>query len=412
MCTPPRGLRGWGCPRRAAGPSVPLSADTVSRPPPPPPWLGWGSSGAPACGEKRRGFELAPRPRAFRGRCLPPSRASSRRKRSLGGCWPLGLVVGGWGTVSRHVAGVGGPRWVVWAVWGRVAGPPSFHRPALGGRCLLASGRPRAPPALPPPTRLCGAFLPRRASAVRARFPATTALAPTRRDGRLAPEAESVCASAPRGRVPRRRPAGRRGVCPPLRALPPGCGRAAARAPEPPAARGRGLWRRWGREGDEGVRGASVARVGLRRPCAPQPPATRPPPSTSPARPRPVRPVTAGSCSRPAPPRCLPLPACPPAARCSHRPAPAAPARPPAAALRGATGGPEVVCVCVWGGGARWRTVPRACVWRGGGAKEGGPGRSAAGSLRPLLGTLLAGALNRARARPPRRDLRSDVATR
>ena len=27
-----------------------------------------------------------------------------------------------------------------------------------------------------------------------------------------------------RGRVPRRRPAGRRGVCPPLRALPPGCG--------------------------------------------------------------------------------------------------------------------------------------------------------------------------------------------
>ena len=151
MCTPPRGLRGWGCPRRAAGPSVPLSADTVSRPPPPPPWLGWGSSGAPACGEKRRGFELAPRPRAFRGRCLPPSRASSRRKRSLGGCWPLGLVVGGWGTVSRHVAGVGGPRWVVWAVWGRVAGPPSFHRPALGGRCPLASGRPRAPPALPPP---------------------------------------------------------------------------------------------------------------------------------------------------------------------------------------------------------------------------------------------------------------------
>ena len=274
MCTPPRGLRGWGCPRRAAGPSVPLSADTVSLSPPPHETAsvagggGWG----PACGEERRGFELAPRPRASVVGVSPlesflaPQAASGWR-------WPLG-VVGGFGDgLAPRGGGAGGPRWVVWGAWGRVFGPPSFHRPALGGRCLPAPGRPRAPPA----PRLCGAFLPRRASAVRARFPPTPPTPPwlsPRRDGRLAPEAESVCASAPRGRVPRRRPAGRRGVCPPLRALPPGCGRAAVRAPEPPLREGV-AWGGGGGGRGSGVRAARLSPVwasaSVRAP-APRPP--------------------------------------------------------------------------------------------------------------------------------------------
>ena len=60
-------------------------------------------------------------------------------------------------------------------------------------------------------------------------------------------------------------------------------------------------------------------------------------------------------------------------------------------------------------GGRRW-SVGVLCWCAGKGGRPGAVGR---GSLCPLLGTLLAGALAaRARARPPRRDLRSDVATR
>ena len=104
------------------------------------------------------------------------------------------------------------------------------------------------------------------------------------------------------------------------------------------------------------------------------------------AGPRPVRPVTAGSCS-------------------PSRPASVSPSLSAARGRRrrrlllpeGATGG------------RRW-SVGVLCWCAGKGGRPGAVGR---GSLCPLLGTLLAGALAaRARARPPRRDLRSDVATR
>ncbi|XDB48057.1 hypothetical protein AB1E18_002835 [Capra hircus] len=198
--------------------AVDHSAQQTRRPP-----EGSVAAGEIAAREKGEGDrELAPRPlarRAFWGRSPPPGSASSRRKRPLG----VAAVGGGGrgsGTVSRHGV-VGAPRG--WRGWG--------------------SRLPVRPAGAPPLPHARGASPGRRASAARARFPATPPprLSP-RRDGRFAPEAGSACASAPRGRVPRRRPAGRRGVCPPLRALPPGCGRAAVRAPELPP-RGRGRWR-------------------------------------------------------------------------------------------------------------------------------------------------------------------------
>ena len=323
MCTPPRGLRGWGCPRRAAGPSVPLSADTVS---PPPPASVAGGGGPCLWGGEKGGCELAPRPRASVVG-VSPFESFLAPQAAFGWCWPLGCR--GLGMVSCRVAG-GGPAGVVWGVWGRVFGPPSFTVLPLAGGASRRPAGPAAPPlplrCLPSPPRVRGPCP----------LPAHPPWLSPCRDGRPAPEAESVGASAPRGRVPRRRPAGRRGVCPPLRALPPGCGRAAVRAP---AARGRGLWRRWGREGTgEGVARCVRRPFGLRRPRVPQPrPPTRPVPRPPVRRPRPVRPVTAGSCSRPAPPRCLPLCArLPPAAR---RPPP-----PPAAAAslrEGRRVGPE-----------------------------------------------------------------------
>lgn len=263
MCTPPRGLRGWGCPRRAAGPSVPLSADTVF---PPPASVAVGGGALPV-GRREGGIRARAEAPGLRGWRLP----LRELPRAASGLWVvLALGVSGVGDGLVPRGGGGGPRGWCGVVWGRVFGPPSFTvLPLAGG----ASRRPAGPAA---PPCLCGAFLPRRASAVRARSPPHPPWLSPCRDGRLAPEAESVGASAPRGRVPRRRPAGRRGVCPPLRALPPGCGRAAVRAP---AARGRGLWRRWGREGiREGVARCVRRPSGLRRLRVPQPPPPALPP--------------------------------------------------------------------------------------------------------------------------------------
>lgn len=161
MCTPPRGLRGWGCPRRAAGPSVPLSADTVF----PPPGSVAVGGGGPACGEERRGDLSSRRGPGPPWLASPPSRASSRRKRPLGGVGPWGVGGVGDGLVPR--GGGEGPAGVVWGCVGSCLRSAVVHRPALGGRCFPAPGRPRRPPCL------CGAFLPRRASAVRARSPPT-----------------------------------------------------------------------------------------------------------------------------------------------------------------------------------------------------------------------------------------------
>lgn len=209
----------------------------------------------------------------------PPGSASSRRKRPLG----VAAVGGGVGGRGRSRAtGWRGPR-------GGGGG---------GGR-VFRSARPAPPlsptPAVPPPA----AVRPRPVPASRPRPPR---LSP-RRGGRFAPEAESACASAPRGRVPRRRPAGRRGVCPPLRALPPGCGRAAVRAPElPPRGRGRG----WG-PGEIGAARCVRRPFGLRCPRVPRPSPPRPPLR----RPAP-RPSRGSRLVLPAPPR--PLPLRPPAA--------------------------------------------------------------------------------------------------
>ena len=277
-----------GCPRRASGPSVPLSADTAS----PPPRLCGPGGRRPR--EGRRGRELRLRPlacRGLRGRSLPFE--SFLAPQAAFGCHcPWG--VGGWG---RSRATRRGPAVVAGGVGSR---PPvrrrSPSRPRR--RCFPAPGRRGPPPYAALPLRC----LSRRASAARAPLPGAppARLAPGR-DGRLAPGTESACASAPRGRVPRRRPAGRRGVCPPLRALPPGCGRAAVRAPAL-SPRGRGRWRRWRSGGDvgRGARVASVARSGFGARACPDP-SSPPPRGHLAAGPRPVRPVAAGSCSPPRP---------------------------------------------------------------------------------------------------------------
>lgn len=302
--------------------------------------------------------ELAPRPPpgppGLLGSVFAPGSASSRRKRPLGVAAPG--VCRGSGTVSRHaVAGVG-PR-------------------GGGGGGVASSGPPGWRPPLP---HACGAF----PAAVRPRpVPASRPHAPRlspRRDGRFAPEAECACASAPRGRVPRRRPAGRRGVCPPLRALPPGCGRAAARAPElPPRRRGRWRWR-----GPGEIGGARC----VRRPFGLWAPARAPALSPAPSRVHlSVRPVAAGSCS---PPRLgLSLSA-------RRPPPPPPPPTPPPPPPGGATGSRGSV--------GRSVGVPRV---RGEGGRPGAVGR---GPPRlPLLGTLLAGSLAPACARALR-DATSD----
>lgn len=160
MCTPPRGLRGWGCPRRAAGPSVPLSADTVF---PPPRLRGCGGGGLPV-GRREGGIRARAEAPGLRGWRLP----LRELPRAASGLWVvLALGVSGVGDGLVPRGGGGGPRGWCGVVWGRVFGPPSFTvLPLAGG----ASRRPAGPAA---PPCLCGAFLPRRASAVRARSPPT-----------------------------------------------------------------------------------------------------------------------------------------------------------------------------------------------------------------------------------------------
>lgn len=140
MCTPPRGLRGWGCPRRAAGPSVPLSADTVS---PRPRLRGWG--GGPCLwGGEKGGFELAPRPRASVVG-VSPFESFLAPQAAFGWCWPLGCR-GCWGW-SRAAWRGGGPRGWCGVVWGRVFGPPSFTVLPLAGGASRRPAGPAAPPA-------------------------------------------------------------------------------------------------------------------------------------------------------------------------------------------------------------------------------------------------------------------------
>lgn len=274
----PPGCAAGGCPRRAR---------RALRPPKcrhgvPPKALWPRGRLPPARREKgtassRRG----PWPAGPSGVGLPPPGAPPRAASGLWVLPPSGGGGRGSGTVSRHGV-AGAPRG--WRGWG--------------------SRLPVRPAGAPPLPHARGASPGRRASAARARFPATPPprLSP-RRDGRFAPEAGSACASAPRGRVPRRRPAGRRGVCPPLRALPPGCGRAAVRAPELPP-RGRGRWRG---PGEIGAARCVRRPFGLRCPRVPRPS----PPRPALRRPAP-RPSRGSRLVLPAPPR--PLPLRPPAA--------------------------------------------------------------------------------------------------
>ena len=290
-----------GCPRRASGPSVPLSADTAS----PPPRLCGPGGRRPRAGRRGRAPRLRPLAcRGLRGRSLPFE--SFLAPQAAFGCHcPWG--VGGWG---RSRATRRGPAVVAGGVGSR---PPvrrrSPSRPRR--RCFPAPGRRGPPPYAALPLRC----LSRRASAARAPLPGAppspARLAPGR-DGRLAPGTESACASAPRGRVPRRRPAGRRGVCPPLRALPPGCGRAAVRAPAL-SPRGRGRWRRWRSGGDVG-RGRALRPSPVRASAPVRAPTLLPPrpAATSPPAPAPSVPWPPARAPRPAPPRRLPL--CPPPA--------------------------------------------------------------------------------------------------
>ncbi|XP_017900436.1 PREDICTED: basic proline-rich protein-like [Capra hircus] len=241
------------------------------------------AAGEIAAREKGEGDrELAPRPlarRAFWGRS-PPPRERLLAPQAASGCCRRRGGVGGRG--RSRATGWRGPR-------GGGGG---------GGR-VFRSARPAPPlsptPAVPPPA----AVRPRPVPASRPRPPR---LSP-RRGGRFAPEAGSACASAPRGRVPRRRPAGRRGVCPPLRALPPGCGRAAVRAPElPPRGRGRGpgeiggarcVRRPFGLRPPGGFNPAAGPAVPAARRIFPAPRASRPlhPPSL---RPSPLSPSASG----------------------------------------------------------------------------------------------------------------------
>lgn len=133
-----------GCPRRASGPSVPLSADTAS--PPPPASVAGGTS--PARGEKR-GRELAPRPLACRGLWgRSPLRELPRAASGLRVSPPLGCRGAGDGLAPPG----GGPRW--WRGWGRALRSAVVRRPALGGGvCRRPAGA-----ALRPPPSPCGAF--------------------------------------------------------------------------------------------------------------------------------------------------------------------------------------------------------------------------------------------------------------
>lgn len=233
---------------------------------------------------------------------------------AFGWCWPLGCR--GLGMVSCRVAG-GGARGGGVGLCGVVS---SVRRrsPSCPWRAVLPGARP-APP--PPPASAVPSFPAARPRSVPAPRPPPVALALSGRAARARGRVRG-CVRAPGTRAPaatrgtpRRLPAAARsppGLWP-CRGSSPRCARA-----RPVAAVGAG--------GDKGggcaVRPSPVwASASARAPTPPTRPAPRPPVR----RPRPVRPVTAGSCSRPAPPRCLPLCArLPPAASCPPPPPPAA----------------------------------------------------------------------------------------
>lgn len=368
----PGGRVAGGCPRRASGPSVPLSADTAS---PPPASVAGGTS--PARGEKR-GRELAPRPLACRGLCgRSPLRELPRAASGLRVSPPLGCRGAGDGLAPPG----GGPRW--WRGWGRALRSAVVRRPALGGGvCRRPAGA-----ALRPPPSPCGAFpavCPRPVPASRpprGSRPVGTGGSRPRPSPRARPRPGDACP----GGDPRDAAASARrcALSPRAAAVP----RFAPRSSRREGGGGGGSVVRGGGGRGRAVRPSPVrASAPVRAPTRPLPN-----PGRLSAGLRPVRPVTAGSCSPSRPASVSPSLS---AARGRRRPRPR---RRRLLLPEGATGG------------RRW-SVGVLCWCAGKGGRPGAVGR---GSLCPLLGTLLAGApAARARARPPRRDLRSDVATR
>lgn len=314
----------------------------------------------------------------------PPWRASSRRKRPLGGVGPWGLS-GGLGTVSRRVAAGPGAR----GGWCGVRGVVSSVRrrftvlPLAGG----VSRRPAGPARLPPPASAVPSFpaaRPRSEPASRPPPPPPRGSRPVGTGGsrpRPSPCAHPRPGDACPGGDPRDAAASARrcALSPRAVAVPrfappsPRCARA-----WPGAAAGAG--------GDQGCARRVCRPCGLRRPCVPRPPA-RPPPSTSAAPP-----------PRPSRDRRLVLPPRPASVSPSLPPPPAAPAgarrRPPPAARRRPQG--RRVGGGAWYGDACVRVVCE-CVWRG--RRGGVPGRSAAGLSVPFSGPSSRAPSPRARVR-------------
>ena len=363
-----------GCPRRASGPSVPLSADTASPRPPPPLWPG-GTS--PARGEKgTRAPAEAPGLPGPPG-SVSPLRELPRAASGLRVSLPLGCR--GLGMVSRHAAGARGG-----GGWGGVAssGPPSFAVPPSAA--VFPGARPARPPTL---RRLTPAvpFPP----CVRGPCPASRRAPPPPRGSRPVGTGGSRPGPSPRARP---RPGD---ACPggdPRDAA--ASARRCALSPRA-AAVPRFAPRRSRREGvvggggggAEGMSGGGARCVrrpfGLRRPCVPRPffpPAPRPPRRRPPPRPSRGRRLVL-----PAPPRLG-------VSLSVRRPRPLPPPPPPPPPPPGGATG------------RRWSVGCCVGAW----ARGGPGGRSAAGLSVPLLGTLLAGALAaRARARALR-DATSD----
>ena len=371
----PGGRVAGGCPRRASGPSVPLSADTAS----PPPRLCGPGGRRPR--EGRRGRELRLRPlacRGLRGRSLPFE--SFLAPQAAFGCHcPWGVGGWGWSRATRR-----GPAVVAGGVGSR---PPvrrrSPSRPRR--RCFPAPGRRGPPPYAALPLRC----LSRRASAARAPLPGAP---PPPRGSRPVGTGGSRPGPSPRARP---RPGD---ACPggdPRDAA--ASARRCALSPRA-AAVPRFAPRRSRREGvvggggggAEGMSGGGARCVrrpfGLRRPCVPRPfspphPAPRPPRRRPPPRPSRGRRLVL-----PAPPRLG-------VSLSVRRPRPLPPPPPPPPPPPGGATG------------RRWSVGCCVGAWARGGP---GGGRSAAGLSVPLLGTLLAGALAaRARARALR-DATSD----
>lgn len=289
--------------------------------------------------------------------------------------------VGGLGTVSRHPAGARG------GGGGGVApsGPPSFAVPPLAA--VFAGARParpsapRLPPAVPfPPCARGPCPLPAPPAPPRGSRPVGTGGSRPRPSPRARPRPGDACP----GGDPRDAAASARRC-----ALSP-------RAAAVPRFAPRSSRREGGGGGGSVVRGAGgggrgrAVRPSPVRASAPVRAPTRPLPNPGrlSAGPRPVRPVTAGSCSPSRPASVSPSLSAARGRRRRRRPR----RRRRLLLPEGATGG------------RRW-SVGVLCWCAGKGGRPGAVGR---GSLCPLLGTLLAGALAaRARARALR-DATSD----